>query len=299
MVLKVCGKEIRIKGVLVRVASLDGEGFQFFEEPEQVVEGLQKSGQRIDLFTFIQRVSQTQPKYSLPMEWDNMAVLPVSTFDHWITKQINFKVRNKVRKAIKAGVVTREVALDDALIQGISSIYNEAPVRQGRKFRHYRKDLDSLRKMKETFLERSIFIGAYLEESLIGFVKLVTDETRSQAGLMHIFSMIAHRDKAPTNALIAQSVKSCAERGISNLWYANMSYGKKQADSLAEFKRHNGFQRVEIPRYYVPLTITGRIALRLGLHHSIADWIPEPLAAAYRKVRSLWYAKRFSRLQNA
>jgi hypothetical protein len=298
-VLKVCGKEIRIKGALLRVGFLDGEGFQFFEEPERALESLRASGQRIDLFTFIQRISQTQPKYGFPMEWDNLAVLPVSSFDHWISKQINFKVRNKVRKAIKAGVFTREVALDDALIQGISAIYNESPVRQGKKFRHYRKDLDSLRRMKETFLERSIFIGAYLEESLIGFAKLVTDETQSQAGLMHIFSMIGQRDRAPTNALIAQSVKSCAERGISNMWYANMSYGKKQADSLAEFKRHNGFQKVEIPRYYVPLTVAGRLALRLGLHHSFGDWVPEPMAAAYRKVRSLWYARRFSRLQNA
>jgi hypothetical protein len=298
-VLTVCGKQIVVRGVLVRVALLDGEGFQFFEEPEQAVKGLLKSGQRIDLFTFIQRISESHPKYGLPVEWDNMAVLPVSSFDHWISKQINFKVRNKVRKAIKAGVVTREVPLDDALIQGISAIYNESPVRQGKKFRHYRKDLESLRRMKETFLERSIFIGAYFEESLIGFAKLVTDETQSQAGLMHIFSMIGHRDKAPANALIAQSVRSCAERRISHLWYANMSYGKKQADSLAEFKRHNGFQKVDVPRYYVPLTRTGRLALRLGLHHGIADWVPEPMAAAYRKVRTLWYSRRFSRLQNA
>jgi hypothetical protein len=111
--------------------------------------------------------------------------------------------------------------------------------------------------------------------------------------------MISQRDKAPTNALIAQAVKSCAERGIPNLWYANMSYGKKQNDSLAEFKRHNGFEKVEIPRYFVPLTMTGRVALRFGLHHGMADWVPEPVAAAYRRIRSSWYAKRFPGLQNA
>jgi hypothetical protein len=37
---------------------------------------------------------------------------------------------------------------------------------------------------------------------------------------MHILSMIRHREKAPTNALIAQAVRSCAERGIPYLWYA-------------------------------------------------------------------------------
>jgi hypothetical protein len=116
---------------------------------------------------------------------------------------------------------------------------------------------------------------------------------------MQIVSMIRHRDKAPTNALIAQTVRSCAERGISHLWYANFSYGKKQRDSLADFKLHNGFQKVKLPRYYIPLTVVGRIALSLGLHHKAADWIPEPLAARYRKIRSLWYARRFPGFENA
>ena len=78
-----------------------------------------------------------------------------------------------------------------------------------------------------------------------------------------------------------------------HLWYANFSYGRKQRDSLADFKQHNGFQKVELPRYYVPLTVAGRLALRMGLHHTRADWIPEPVAATYRKMRSFWYARRF------
>ena len=41
-----------------------------------------------------------------------------------------------------------------------------------------------------------------------------------------------------------------------------------------------------LPSYYIPLTLEGRIALRLGLHRGTGDWIPEPVAAAYRKVRS-------------
>ena len=297
--MEICGKQVRINGTLVRIGIVDGEGYQFLEEPERAIETLRKTRKRIDLFTFVQRISETKPKYSYPMELDNMAVLRISTFDDWMTNTINFKVRNKVRKAAKNGVVIQEVPLDENLIQGISTIYNESPIRQGRRFRHYRKDLETLRRMKASFADCSIFIGAYFEGNLIGFIKLVVDEHREQAGLMHIFSMMRHRDKAPTNALIAQAVKSCAERGIPNLWYANMSYGKKQTDSLAEFKRHNGFQKVEVPRYFVPLTTAGRIALRFGLHHGLADWIPEPIAARYRKIRSIWYAKRFPGLQDA
>ncbi len=100
---------------------------------------------------------------------------------------------------------------------------------------------------------------------------------------MHILSMIQHRDKAPTNALIAQAVRSCAERRIPCLWYGNFFHGRTQRDSLADFKRHNGFQKVDLPRYYVALTAAGRMALRLGLHHTRTDWIPTP-AATYRRI---------------
>jgi len=297
--MEICGKELRTSGRLVRIGFIDGEGYQFLEDPKAALEALRKSGARIDLFTFIQKLSDISPKYSYPMEWDNFAALPVSTFDNWLKHQIDFKVRNKVRKAEKNGVVAREVPFDDAYVQGIHAIYNESPIRQGKAFWHFGKDLGTVRKMNATFMNRSIFIGAYFEGNLIGFVKLVFDEDRNQAGLMQIVSMIGHQDKAPTNALIAQSVRSCAERGISYLWYANMSYGKKQADGLADFKRHNGFQKIEVPRYYVPLTVAGRMALRLGLHHGMSDWVPEPFAATYRRIRKQWYATRNSALENA
>lgn len=286
------GREIRFRGRLIRTAFLDGEGYRFLEEPETVLKALRTCGARIDLFTFIQRVSETVPKYGYPMEWDNIAVLPISSFENWLTNQIGFKVRNKIHKAQRSGVVVREVPFDEALVRGITNIYNESPIRQGKPFWHYGKDIEAVRKINGTFMDQSIFIGAFLEDDLIGFVKLVTDEDRRQAGLMQIVSMIRHRDRAPTNALVAQAVRSCAERKVSYLWYANFSYGKKQHDSLADFKRHNGFEKVEVPRYYVPLSVAGRVALRLGLHHRVTDHIPESVASQYRRIRSFWYRRK-------
>ena len=297
--MEIYGKEIQTRGRLIRIAYLDGEGYQFLDDPDAAMEALRNSRMRIDLFTFIQKLADTSPQYSYRMEWDNVAALTVSTFDHWLRNQIDFKVRNKVRKAEKSGVAVREVTFDEALVRSISTIYNESPVRQGKRFWHYGKSLDDIRKMKATFLDRAVFIGAFFDNEMIGFVKLVANEDWSQAGLMHIVSMFKHRDKAPTNALIAQAVRSCADREIANLWYANFSYGRKQSDSLADFKRHNGFQKVAVPRYYVPLTVGGQMALRLGLQHGATDWIPEPVAARYRKVRSLWYARKFPGFQNA
>ncbi len=110
---------------------------------------------------------------------------------------------------------------------------------------------------------------------------------------MQILSMVQHRDKAPTNALIAQAVRSCADRHIPYLVYAKFPHGKKQPDSLADFKRYNGFQRIEVPRYYIPLTLAGRVAFALGLHHRLADRIPEPVLVQLRKIRSRWYGRKF------
>lgn len=292
--MQLCGKQALIEGRAIRVARLDAEGYEFLEKPEESLKALRTLRKRIDIFTFIQKLSDRSPKYSYLMEWDNMAALQVSSFDQWMAHQIDFKARNKVRKAAKQGVVVREVPFDDSLIRGIHGIYNESPLRQGKLFWHYAKDLDAVRTMNASFLDRSIFIGAFFQGALIGFVKLVASEDGSQAGLMQIISMIGYRDKAPNNALIAQAVRSCAERGISYLWYANFSYGKKQNDTLADFKRHNGFQKIEVPRYYVALTASGRIALRLGLHRNASNWVPERLAHTYRQLRSFWYAKKFS-----
>lgn len=300
--MEICSKKIQVSGRLIRIASVEAEGYQFLKDPELAAKILRESRTRIDLFTFVENLSgaaseDNQTRYN--QELDNIAAIRISTFEDWITNQVDFKVRNKVRKAAKNGVEVREVPLDDSLIRGIYDIYNESPTRQGKAFWHYGKDHETIRKMMEAFLDRTIFLGAFYQGTLIGFVQLVTDEDRNQAGLMQILSMIRHRDKAPTNALIAQAVKSCAERGIPYLWYANMSYGKKQADSLAEFKRHNGFKKIDLPRYYIPLTTIGRIALRTGLHRSMTDWIPEPIAATYRRIRSFWYARRVPGLENA
>jgi hypothetical protein len=291
--IKVCEREIKVQGKVLRIARLHGDKYRFLEEPEPVIEGLRKSGARVDLFTFMQRLPQTSPKYAYPMEWDNFAALPITTFDHWWTEQIDNKTRNMARKAEKKGAVIREVPFDDSLVRGIQEVYSESPVRQGMQNAHYGKDFASVFREEATHLASSIFIGAFLGDSLIGFVKLVYDETRTQAGLMNIVSMVRHRDKAPTNALIAQAVRSCAERGIRYLVYSNFAYGKKQRSSLSDFKEHNGFQKIDVPRYYVPLTPIGRVALGLRLHHGLLQFVPEPVLARLREFRKSWYNHKF------
>jgi hypothetical protein len=289
--MNVCGKDIRVQGRLIRIAALAADGFEFLDDPDAALAALRQSGARIDLFSFTQELPETSPKYPFPMEQDNVAALPVSTFDQWWTRQINVKTRNMVRRAEKKGVSVREVPFDDVLVRAISAIYNESRIRQGKPFRHFGKDPETLRREHATFLERSVFVGAFLGDEMIGFTKLMASER--QMGIMQIVSMVGHWDKAPTNALVAEAVRCCAERGMPYLVYAKFSERNKQRDSLSDFKKHNGFQRVDVPRYYVPLTAAGRAAFRLGLHRGLADHVPEPVLARLRRIRSFWYGRRF------
>jgi hypothetical protein len=292
--IRVCDKEIRVKGRLIRIARLEADKYMFLNDPEPLLDGLRKCGTRIDLFTFMNRLPETSPKFPYPMEIDNFAALPVTTFDHWWTQQIGFKARNKAKQAEKKGVVIREVPFSEDLVKGIWGVYNESETRQGARNTHYGKDLQTVYRDEATFLDSSIFIGAYLSDELIGFIKLVHDETKTQAGLMNIVSMVRHRDKAPTNALVAQAVRTCAERGISYLVYSNFAYGKKQQSTLSDFKERNGFQRIDLPRYYVPLTGLGAIAFKFGLQHKLTDHLPESVASRLRRLRAAWYNRKLS-----
>jgi hypothetical protein len=286
-------EKIKIQGRLCRVAHVDGNGYKFFDSPDPWLTELRRSKARADLFTFIQKLPNVTPKYPYRVEWDNMAVLPVSTFDHWWTQQIGFKARNKAKQAEKKGIAVREVPFDESLVRGIWEIYNESPIRQERLFPHYGKSLEAVREMSATFLDTSIFMGAFDGEKLVGFIKLTADDSWSQAGIMHIVSLLAYRDKSPTNALIMQAVRSCADRGVSSLVYANFAYGNKLRSSLSDFKERNGFRRVDIPRYYVSLTPWGSLAFAMGLHRRLAERMPESVAAKLRTWRSVWYQHKF------
>lgn len=285
--------EIKIRGKLVRIGQIDGDKFKFLDDPEPTLLHLRQQKARPDIFTFMERMPHTSPRFRYPMEWDNLAVLTIPSFEHWWNQTLGFKARNKAKQAAKKGVTVREVPFDDDLVRGIWEIYNESPVRQGRRFPHYGRSIDSVRHISRTFPESSVFIGAFLDEKLIGFIKLLWDDSRTQAGVLHVISMIRHRDKAPTNALVAQAVRSCAERNIPYLVYSNFAYGKKERSGLSDFKERNGFERIQLPRYYVPLTPLGRTALRFGLHHRVSHYVPESIAAKLRDARYEWYKRRF------
>jgi hypothetical protein len=231
----------------------------------------------------VQKLPETTRKFDYPFEMDNVAVLPVASFEEWF-KKIKDKGRNLVRKAQKSGVVTRVVPFDDALVGQVMEIYNETPMRQGRKFWHYGKDFATIKRELSTYLERSHFVGAYLQEELIGFMKMVkVDDT---AILFHFVAKMKHRDKSAMNAILAKAVEVCPGYGIKHIIYGRYTYGNKTNSTLADFKRRNGFEKIELPRYYIPLTLKGRLAYSLGLHRGLLGILPPKLVTALGAARA-------------
>lgn len=281
-------------GFLPRIARLSEEWYKDIEEPETIIREIAKSGIKADIFTFWQRLPNIKPKYNYYMEWDNYAALPITNYSNWLDKEIDRSAKKHIKKALKEGVDVRVVDPNDELVHGIEKIFNETPVRQGKKFWHYGKNFNAI---KEEILlpdrENSEFIGAFHKEQLIGFVKLIY--TKEYASFAQILSMIKYRDIAPTNALIAKTVDVCASKNIPYLVYGNYSYGKKGEDSLSDFKRRNGFVKIDVPRYFIPITISGKILIRLNLHRGLSELIPDRMRGNLYNLRQKWYASRHVR----
>lgn len=280
------GLEVAISGRWLKTGRLANEWYDDVDNPTALMAGFKDAGYRPDLLTFWQRLPNIEPRYNFHLEWDSIAALRVTTYQHWYKNQINNKTRNLIVKSQKKGVEVRPATFDDAFVQGMTAIFNETPIRQERAFLHYGKSADTVRREFSRFLHREDLFGAYIGDELIGFIFLAN--AGSFVYLGQIISFLKHRDKSPQNALIAKAVEYCAEKRIPHLVYALWPRGP-----LREFKRHNAFECVNVPRYYVPLTAKGTLALRLGLHREVVEWLPENVVPVLKDLRAKFYSFRY------
>lgn len=280
------------RGAAATVVSLEEEWYEDIQDPLAVVDALRSNPDaKADIFTFWQRYPDVTPRYSFHQEQEYIAVLPVKSLDHWLNHQIKPRVRTSVRKAPKEGLVVRETSYDDAFVRGMTAIFNEAPVRQGRPFWHYGKDFATVKKQFSRCVDREYMIGAYYQEEMIGLVMLAN---AGRFGLIgQIISSLKHRDKSTNVALVAAAVEACAARGLEHLIYLFWS-----EDSLSEFKRRCGFERVAVPRYYIPLTWKGKLALKTGLHRGLVGAIPPRIKKPLKDLRRSWYVRRTEKSEN-
>jgi hypothetical protein len=286
------GRTVATSGSWLKLAAAQDEDLiegETVGDPESFVFQLKETGLSADIFSFAQRLPDVTPKYNYHLEWDNLAVIPITTFADWWEKRVESSVRRAVRKASKLGLVVKPVEFDDEFVRGIVSINNETPIRQGKAFWHYQKSFEDVKRENSTYAERNTFLGAYYKDELVGFIRLTC--VNKVASIIQVLGKTKHFDKRPVNALIAKAVETCEQKGLSHLMYCNYVYNDPDS-SLTEFKRRNGFEQVLVPRYYIPLTFKGKMALRLGLHRGLVQRIPKPIISRLLRFRSFWYERR-------
>ena len=292
-VLKVSDVAVVVTGKILKIARIHDEAWldsRTLPDPLEMSDKLKSSMNPPDIFTFAQRIPDVTPRYPYHFEWENVAAASTESHRSWFETQVDRSVRKHIRKSQREGIVTKIAPFDDRLVEGISSIYNEFKVRQGKPFWHYGKSFDEVKRENGTYLDRSVFVCAYVGEELVGFIKVVIDG--EVATMMQILSKLAHFSKRPTNALISKTVEVCESSHAKYLLYGEYAYGKKDESSLIDFKAKNGFRKIEFPRYYVPLTAKGRLGVTLGLYKGWTHLIPGRVTKTLIHLRSNYYAWR-------
>ena len=256
---------------------------------EELSQKLRERG--VDVFSLLERkwcFSIANPPKSWAKTKDNIAILDMASYDEW-WKNISKKTRNMVRKAEKSGIVTKTARPNQELAEGIWKIYNETPIRQERGFPHYGTPLKNV---VESVLsaQNSTYIGAYLENELVGFIQLV--QGNDIVVISQILSLQKHMDKAVNNALVAKAVETCANMGARWIMYGRMG----NHPSLDIFKQSNGFTQFQLSRYFIPITRKGKIAVELGLQRDLKDSLPQPVKHALFPIYN-WASRNKARIQ--
>jgi hypothetical protein len=243
------------------------------------------------MFTFSQKLPNTQPRHDYPMEWDSIAAVRTDNFKRW-WDALPQETRKNVRRAQKRGVVVETRTCTDGVIRGIVELNNDSPIRQGRPNRHYGKSFEEVKKDYASFVDRSDLVCAYVGEELIGLLKLVY--RGEVASILQCLPKASHHDKRPSNALIAKAMEICEAKGITHLTYGMFRYGNRGDGALLEFKLRNGFDEVLVPRYHVPITPWGALCVRAGFHHGMIAMLPPHVVSAGKAAREKWRMLRRS-----
>jgi len=293
--MQIDNNEILITGKLVKIIQFKEDWDIDIEDPELIIKKIENNGMKGDIFTFIQRLPESKPKFNYYMEWDSVAAITITTYDNWLKNQVVQNSRKKIGLAKRKNVELKFCEFNDELINGILEIYHETPIMQGKPNRQYRTDFATAKRLNGTYLDRAQFIGAFLNNELIAYIKLVNAGKFMRT--MGILAKAAHRDKGAMNLLIAKAVELCAQQGMPYLVYAKFNYGKRGSETLKEFKRNLGFESIIVPRYYIPLNAKGTLALHTHIHNDVIDLLPEKFLRFLLRKRDNWYEKKYMHLK--
>ena len=289
-VVEMNGDQLVARGKWLRIARVRGEDMKEMEleNPGLYVDALKQEAGRVlkaDIFSFTQKLPATEPKYPYPFEWESVAAISLTSFKEW-WEGLPQETRKNVRRSQKRGVMIKTKELDADLIEGIREVNDDTPTRQGMKNAYFGLTSEETKKRYNDFPGRCDFICAYFGEELIGFLHLIY--RKNVAAVLNLTTKPSHFDKRPANALMAKAAEICESRGISHISYGLYNYGNKHHSPLREFKIRNGFKEILVPRYFVPVTLWGRVCIKAKLHRGLLGNLPPSVIAAGLRGREKW-----------
>jgi hypothetical protein len=284
-----CGDcTIIVTGGSIKIAKVNDEAWIEAEltDPDRCIQILRASGQRCDILTFSQLPPGRAPEFDYYEEPDSIAAIRLTSFKEW-WEGLPQETRKNARRAEKRGVRIKVETFDDELVKKLVEINNSSAVRQGRPYHHYGKSFEQTKKDHRSFVERSDFICAYCEDEVIGYLKLVY--RGRVASVLNLCTKDSHQDKRPANALLKAAIERSAAKRITCVTYGLFNYGNKRNTPITQFKIRNGFEEVLVPRYLVPLSLRGKVLLRLGLHRGMVGILPNRLIQIGLEARARFY----------
>lgn len=280
-----CGNdELVISGKLVRVAAPYDEAWSESDlaDPAQ---GIQELRSHADILTFTQPPPFWFPFYEqYYYETESIAAVLLTTYEDWWAG-VPQETRKNVRRAERDGVTVCIRQFDDNLVRELQELNNSSTTRQGRYYLHFGKTFEQVRRDYASYAERSLYLTAHHEGETIGYIKIVY-RGNDLASIMNLLTKESANRLRPANALLAKAIRICTTRGIDTLTYGRFNYGKRRNTPLSQFKARHGFEDIQMPRYYVPLTWKGLIWVQLGLHRGLLGIVPDGLVRVGKSLKA-------------
>jgi len=174
------------------------------------------------------------------------------------------KSRNMVRKAVKKGVIIKEINPFN-YINEILAIHQSSPIRQGRPIDPHYLDPLKVKLYFFYFVKKSFFTktyGAFYDKKLIGYLHVFKHENVMHVG--RLMSDTKHFDKAPNDALITEMIKDCCNSldiDFAQYYYVDFKKNEKRSikSGVDHFKFDHGFRPYKEVVIVIPETFAEKI----------------------------------------
>ena len=154
--------EIHVQGRTLRIAQSHGDRYRFLDDPRPVIDELRESGRTGGFVHFRPKAYQTVSRNS--PTWLNGTILPCCPYRRLrIGGQSKLDSRPGTKRSRQRRTVSwcgRCLSTTRWLPGSMKSTMNARSGRDGA-FPHYGKNFETVRREEATFLDSSIFIGAF------------------------------------------------------------------------------------------------------------------------------------------